>query len=150
MRMNICEFMKVMGEKMNRVQQLYHRWAKVQGINYNILAVLYVSFRQDGCSQKDICNEWGIYKQTVNAVCMRLIKDGVITQVKSSRDKREMCVSLTEKGKEIAAPIVKELLQIENNVINHMGDENARDFLNTYSKYSDLMEIEFTKSVRSE
>lgn len=147
--MEAIEFMKVLGEKMNKIQQFYHRWAKSQGINYNILAVMYVSYRQDGCSQKNICDEWGIHKQTVNAVCMRLTADGVITQVKNSKDKRETCISLTEKGKQIAAPIVEKLFKIERNVISHMGEEKALEFLKTYSGYSDFMEIEFTKSVRS-
>ena len=148
--METYAFMQTLGEKMNKIQHFYHEWAKAQGVNYNILAVLYVSYKNPFCTQKQICDEWGLLKQTASNICIQLKKDGIITQTPSTRDKRETCIQLTEKGRTMAEPIVEKLLKIETAVLNHMGVENTREFLNTYSQFSDFIEIEFTKSAKSE
>lgn len=84
------EFMKSMGERANRVNQIYAAWAKRHGMNYNILAVLYTTYNNDQCSQKFVCEEWCLPKQTVNTTCRDLIASGIITQVQSTEDKREI------------------------------------------------------------
>lgn len=53
--METYEFMNSMGE--NRMNQIYAVWAKRHGMNYNILAVLHTTYKNDQCSQKFVCEE---------------------------------------------------------------------------------------------
>lgn len=140
------EFMKSMGERANRVNQIYAAWAKRHGVNYNILAVLYTTYKTDQCSQKFVREEWCLPKQTVNTTCRDLIASGIITQVQSTEDKREIRISLTPKGRLFAAPIVTELLEIENSVLTRMGKDDVMRFFNLYHAYVECIELEFEHS----
>lgn len=142
--METYEFMKILGEKMNKVQQYYIRWARSQGINYNVLAVLYVTYKNDGCPQKMICDEWCLPKQTVNTTCKRLVGEGLITLEKSDGDRRETRVRLTEKGFAFAERVVEKLLEIEGGVLEGMGASAAEKLLKDFVTYSGYMEEQFT------
>lgn len=148
--METYEFMKTMCERANRVDQVYATWAKQHGVNYNILAVLYTAYKNDKCSQKFICQEWCLPKQTVNTTCRTLIADGIIIQIPSLGDKREICISLTEKGRQFAEPIVTELLGIESRVLARMGQDDVRQFVDLYHTYVALIESELDPTAREE
>lgn len=142
--METYEFMKITGERANAINRKYAEWAKLHGVNYNIMAVLYTAYHNQNCSQKFICEEWQIPKQTVNTTCRDLIRSGIIEQKQSTGDKREICISLTEKGKEFANPLVCELLEIENRILNYMGQEKTKSLFDLLISYSKIVEKEFS------
>ena len=144
--MNTYEFMKSTGELTYRSQQNYIDFAKAHGVNYNTLAVLYTSYINDGCTQMQVTNEWYVPKQTVNTICKNLIAEGIISKTKSDRDHRESCISLTEKGKKFAGPIVEKLLKIESGAVAMMGEENVLKFFEAYKKFNDILDAEFRKA----
>lgn len=144
--METYEFMKTMGERANRVNQIYSAWAKKQGVSYNVLSVLYTAYKNEKCSQKYICEQWCLPKQTVSTTCMDLIARGIIVQAQSVEDKRASYISLTEKGLNFAAPIVGELLHLERRVLDRMGADDVMRFFRLYCAYVADMEIEFANS----
>lgn len=144
--METYEFMKSMGERANRVNQIYSVWAKRHGVNYNILAVRYTAYKNDQCSQKFVCEEWCLPKQTVNTTCRNLIDLGIISQMKSKEDKREICISLTSKGRKYANPIITDLLETESRVLKRMGEDEVNKFFGLYHNYVANIESEFENS----
>lgn len=142
--MEVYEFMKTTGEKTNMITRQYTEWAKRHGVNFNILAVLYTAYHKKNCSQKYVCIEWNIPKQTINTTCRDLMASGIIEQVQSTGDKREICISLTDKGKKLAAPIVKELLAIESRILDDMGQEKINQFFDLYNEFADSVEKQFS------
>lgn len=141
--MKAYEFMKRTGERANKINRIYADWAKAHGVNYNVMAVLYTAYNNDKCSQKYICEEWSVPKQTVNTTCRDLIASGIIEQTQSNGDKREICISLTKKGKAFATPLVCELLEIENRILDSMGQDKIKEFFDLYMAYTDVVEKEF-------
>ena len=114
-------------------------------MTYNVLAVLYTAYNNDGCTQKSICHEWGLLKQTANNTCQNLKRDGIITLTKGVKDKREMNIHLTEKGLAYAEPIIRGLLEIESRVISRLG-ENAQKLMDLYVDYAEKFETEFSNA----
>ncbi len=141
--METYEFMKRTGERTNKINRIYADWAKMHGANYNVMAVLYTAYHNDKCSQKYICEEWSVPKQTVNTTCRDLTASGIIEQVQSTGDKREICISLTEKGKAFANPLVSELLEIENRILGSMGQDRIAQFFDLLMTYAETVEKEF-------
>ena len=127
-------------------QQLYHDFARENGISYNALAVLYTCRISGGCTQKRIATEWQLPKQTVNSVCKELLQKGLIIKQKSTKDRRETGISLTEKGEKEAAPVIEKLLQIEDGILSRLGQEKAANFLKIYTEIKDIMVSEFNKN----
>ena len=145
--MKLNEFINVFCERENHIHQMYALWAKANGLNYNILAVLYCTYQNEGCTQKYICSEWGLPKQTVNTTCRDLMARGIIMQTQSASSKREISINFTDKGKAFAQPIVEELLRIEQSVLTDLGSERARQFLDLYVDYAKFIETKFTDSM---
>ena len=148
--METYEFMRVVGERTSKIDKVYHDCAKSHVISYNVLAVLYTAYKNENCSQKYICEEWYVPKQTVNTICKDLIKLGIITQVHNPEDRRQACISLTKKGKELAEPIVSELLEIESRVLARMGNSDTLQLLKLYCDFVESIEIEFEDSERND
>jgi len=141
--METYEFMKRTGERTNKINRIYADWAKRQGVNYNVMAVIYTAYHNDKCSQKYICDEWSVPKQTVNTTCRDLMASGIIEQVQSTGDKREICISLTEKGRAFANPLVTELLEIENRILDSMGQDRIKQFYDLLIAYTETVAKEF-------
>ncbi|MDE7453389.1 MAG: MarR family transcriptional regulator [Clostridia bacterium] len=144
--MDTYGFTKIMGGiSVTRIRLVYIEWARRHGLSYNVLAVLYTAYNNDGCTQKSICREWGLTKQTANNTCMSLKRSGIITQTQGTKDKREMNIHLTEKGLAFATPIIRGLLEIESRCISRLG-ENAEKLVELYVDYAEKFETEFAKS----
>ena len=143
--METYEFMKSTAEPANKLHTVYFLWAKQRGFSYNELSVLYTVYNNGSCSQKRICDEWFLPKQTVHSICKELCRSGMIVLEQSTADKRETSITLTEKGKALAEPIAKELLATEERVLKKMGEERAALFLSLYMEFADCVENEFMK-----
>ena len=143
--MNAYEFLTRGNELVQSTQQLYHDFAKKNGVNYNVLAVLYTCTVNGGCTQKKIATEWQLPKQTVNSVCKELIEEGLLEKKKSGKDRRESEMSLTEKGEKVAKPVVQKLVKIEEGILERLGQEKALHFIEIYSEIKDVMVGEFSK-----
>lgn len=130
------------GISVTRIRLVYIGWAKRHGLSYNELAVLYTAYNNVGCTQKSVCREWGLTKQTANNTCKALKKSGIIMQTKGVRDKRETNIHLTEKGLAYAEPVIRGLLEVETRVIDKLG-ENAQKLMDLYVDYAEKFETEF-------
>lgn len=144
--MDTYGFTKIMGGiSVTRIRLVYIEWAKRHGLSYNALAVLYTAYNNDGCTQKSICQEWGLLKQTANNTCKILKQSGIITQTQSVKDKREMNIHLTENGLKFAEPIIQGLLAIESQVIAGLG-QNAQQLVDLYVTYANEFEKAFSNA----
>lgn len=146
--METYEFMRVLGERSNRVDRLYYKWAKAHGISYNVLAVLYVAYKDAESTQKVVSEEWSLPKQTVNTVCKELCERGYLTLGKSERDGRETRLILTEAGKALAQPVVEELIGIESCILESMGADAVKALLGLFNQFCDEAEQRLTSSVK--
>ena len=141
------KFMSVLCERDNRIHGLYAVWARKHNINYNILAVLCSVHNQSGCTQKHICDEWCLAKQTVNTTCKELIGMGLLISEQSLTSKRETTLRLTEKGIAFSEPLFEELQKIEERIYAKMGSTKVQKFMELYAEYAELAEAEFEKSI---
>lgn len=133
--MNAREILKLIDSSMCRVNALYGEWAKQNGISFNKMMTIYaLNHNQDtGCTQKQICDEWLIPKQTINTIIKKLEKDGYIVFEKGIN--KSKIIWFTEAGREYAQTILKDLYTIEEKVIKKMGKEKVNMFLQSNFVY---------------
>ncbi|MDD0824720.1 MarR family transcriptional regulator [Mannheimia sp. AT1] len=125
---------------MSASHQLYDKWARKKGINYNILAVFYSIIHYPNCTQKDISEHWGLAKQTVFSVCQQLAKQELLAFFTDDEDKRSKVLYLTDKGKAIAQPIIDEIYTIEMSVIKQFGEQEMAELVLNLQKLSGIIE----------
>lgn len=106
---------------------VYEHWAKEHGLSLNSLLILYSVCEEDTfCTQKRICQEWLIPKQTVHAVLKEFEERGYIRLTPTENDRRNKQIFLTETGKQFAGDILSELHSNELYITEQMGIENLK------------------------
>lgn len=99
---NFDELTKHIGE----IDAVLDNWIAKLGLTYNHFAVLYTLAKQpNGCTQKQIAEEWYLPKQTVFNICKEYREKRWIEFAESESDKRERILLLTEQGKHQVMPI---------------------------------------------
>ena len=116
-----------LSKELNKSEQFYRQWAKQQGINYNQLITLYELYTQKQCTQKDICEIWIVSKQTINTICNAFIAEGIVqTSEQANEDGRQRLLKLTQKGNQLAKPIVEKLLKLEADVTKQLNHSTLK------------------------
>lgn len=92
--------------------------------------------------QKEMVENYGMPKQTVNTVITELQKKGYIILIPDENDKRSKIIKLTQEGINYANKIVTPLLDCEIRVLKKMGTQRVEMLIDTMNQYADLLETE--------
>ena len=100
----------------------YEAWAEARGLSLNELTVLEVLCESTGvCTQKKICEEWLLPKQTVNMILKGFVEKGYVALRPMERDKRSKALCLTAAGRAYADTVLSELQEVELYAAKRMG-----------------------------
>lgn len=127
-----------LGELSTQIHFLYSEWAKKQGINFNVLAVFYTIDKYQQCTQKQVCTEWIVPKQTMSTLCKQLAEDGYIAFTQGTDDKREKTMMFTEQGKTYALPILDKMKQLEQTILLELGQTEMQQMLTSMKRFTEI------------
>lgn len=117
------------------LNDLYEEWAGEHGLSSFSLFVLDSLYgKENGCTQKQICTDWMLPKQTVNSILKCFEEKGYIESRTAEEDKRKRLIVLTNEGNAYGEHIIRELRELEERIMERMGKEkreamNAGAFL---------------------
>jgi len=131
----------------SRVNGLYARWAQMHDVNFYAMHIFYFLQKRGPVTQKQISEDSKIPKQSINNVIITLKKDGYISIIPGSRDRREKIIALTEKGRGYIQEKLMPLHEIEERVLKKMGAELIRQLIASTTAYGDYFEREMSKEV---
>ena len=77
--------------------EIYGEWAQARGFSYFELMVL-SSLAEGGRTQRDICDQWSMSKQTVHSILRQFQARGWVTLETRPEDRRSKTVRLTAAG----------------------------------------------------
>ena len=120
---NFDELGKKIGDIDKRIDMLIAK----TGLSYSEFAVLYTLAKDGRSTQKKISEEWFIPKQTVFNVCKDFRQKGLVQIGEQSTDKRERAMSLTQKGHDVADPIVRASDELGERVFARLGEKKRRE-----------------------
>ncbi len=140
--------MKQMNSAISRLTEIYARWAKLKGISYSMLMVLYSINDLEVCTQKDICLSWMLPKQTVHSVLVNLDKKGYVKIEHSDKNKKEKNISFTEKGKIFSDNILDGICRMEEKVLENMGEKTSSKFVENFMYYCNRFEDIFIEETK--
>lgn len=104
------KYIQEINSVVERTDYLYEKWAKQHGINSYVMQVMYMIYASEINKQKDIVENYGMPKQTVNTVITDLQRKGYIRLTPDENDKRSKIIILTDEGRRYAENIVNPLL----------------------------------------
>lgn len=140
-----------LGKKISELNECTNALIAKTGLSYSEFAVLY-TLAKDGCStQKKIGEEWLIPKQTVFNVCKDFRQKGLVQIGEQSVDKRERAMSLTQKGHDVAAPIVHASDELGERVFARLGEKNTEKLFSLLTRFCEICdkEIENTPGIQT-
>ncbi|MDG6882402.1 MarR family [Phocoenobacter uteri] len=140
--MNYRKQMDKIGIHLGKITKLYYECAKSQGLTYNTTMVLGALRHYQVCTQKQIVEEWGLPKQSVNTIIKKLFDDQYV-EFSQGRNNKEKLVSFTKKGKIFADNTLQPILAMEEQVLQHIGEEECQQLEKTISKFAYFFEKEF-------
>lgn len=121
---NFDELGKKIGDIDKRIDMLIVK----TGLSYSEFAVLYTLAKDGRSTQKKISQEWFIPKQTVFNACKDFRQKGLVQIDEQSADKRERAMSLTQKGHDVADPIVRASDELGERVFARLGKKTPRSY----------------------
>lgn len=96
-------------------------------------------------SQKQICDEWGFPKTTLNSIIKKCETAGYLTLLPIPGKRREMEICLTENGKAYAKQLLDYFYQAENKAMEETLTRYPAEFIDAIKYYNKCLESEFDK-----
>lgn len=141
-----------LGKKISEIDECIDALIAKTGLSHSEFAVLYTLAKDGRSTQKKIGEEWLIPKQTVFNVCKDFRQKGLVQIGEQSVDKRERAMSLTQKGRDAADPIVRASDELGERVFARLGEKNAQKLFSLLTRFCEICdkEIENTPDIQTE
>ncbi len=133
--MTVRQQMKELCSCLFRQDELYATLARRHGMSFHTALTLYALDQDEGCTQKQIAENWLIPKQTVNTVVKDLERRGYVS-LRAGRDQKEKLVDLTPAGRAFAAPCLQEIYELEDRAVDAMGQERFREMVEANTAFT--------------
>ena len=98
-------------------------------------------------SQKQICDEWGFTKTTLNSVIKKCEKAGYLILLLIPGKRREMQICLTESGKAYEKQLLGFFYQAENRAMEETLKHYPAEFIDAIIYYSKILRAEFDREL---
>ncbi|MEF9945559.1 MAG: MarR family transcriptional regulator [Lachnospiraceae bacterium] len=118
------------------IDALYSELAKRSGLTDSSFWVLYYLTQLDEeITQKSICDQWALSKQTVNNAIHDLQKKGYIYLIESQRDRRSKQICLTPSGAEFTELHIKKIFAMEESIFSQMSPKERKHLISSNETY---------------
>lgn len=122
-----------------KFRSVYFLWSKKNKINYNQLLVLYALRDYPYCTQKQICDNYLLPRQTINHTFEILKKNKIICINNKLNSKKEKAFVLTSYGKRYAEKIFFSLNKMEDQLIEKMGLNKIKQMVKLMEEYDQIL-----------
>lgn len=125
----------------------FEQYAKLKNILLTELLVLYSFYHKKSLTQKDICDEWGLPKQTVHTICKTLLEQNYLQSFDNPNDKRAKLLSLTDTGETYAKTMIMPLLEVENNTAQSFGIERLEKLIQEFAELERIFKTKMSEII---
>ena len=92
---------------------------------------------RENCTQKEICRQWVLPKQTVNTILKDLQKKGMIDFKVMEKDHRNKSIHLTEEGEGLTEEIIPALQELEASVMEELGEARSSSLIENTALFAE-------------
>lgn len=141
---NIARAYEALDSFWREQNQLYRDVVTSFGISESAFSILYAIFLagEKGISQRDICVQMCIGKQTVNSSIHKLEREGVVV-LKSGPGRRGLLAHLTPVGLELAERTIVPMIEAELAALREFDDRELELALLLGRRYTDALRSHF-------
>lgn len=134
--MNTKKLNDELNRSVNTINRVYRKLAQKAGISDSIFWTLYILWTsQEPLTSAQIIQAVDLPKQTLSSALSQIRKQALVTQTTSRAP-----LVLTEKGRQYCRDIYGPVVSLEEEILQQMGEENARSFVRLCSLYASLFQ----------
>lgn len=138
--------LKELNRLYKETDDMYHDISVGLGLSDSAMMILYgICQSAEPCTQRDICNQWSLKKQTINSAIGSLIKSGYLFTRPSDSDCRNKFIELTEQGRKLVEKTVLPLLEAEKNAFSCFTAGERELLLKLTAKHVGFLQAETKK-----
>lgn len=119
-----------------KLRGTYSLWSGLHHISYNEMLVLYTIREYGFCTQKQVCDNYLLPRQTINNVITRMRKDDILRPEPKLNIGREKAFVLTEHGQEYSGKFMDSISEMEVQAVSLTGTQKLEELLQLLSEHS--------------
>ena len=140
-RKTICQLMMAI----SKLEKTYEARSSKFGSQSSEFWLMYTLYDGQSHSQKQICDEWGFPKTTLNSVIKKCETAGYLILLPIPGKRREMEICLTENGKTYAKQLLDYFYQAESRAMKETLKQYSSEFIDAIKYYNKCLDEEFNK-----
>ena len=124
-----------------QIDEFYHILAQRQGLSDSATQILWsIVELGEGCTQRDICLQFSLTKQTVHSSVRKLEREGILSL--RPGEGREVSLFLTDPGRELVREKVLPSMEAERAAAQRLTEEEWRTIIRLTEKWFALFQEE--------
>lgn len=139
------EMMRKFTIALNNITEAYCSDTSNVGVKESELWLLYALDSDTANSQKQLCEEWGFAKTTVNTTIKQAQAAGYLTLTPIPGKRREMNICLTESGKAHAARVLSTIRRAEDEAMRETAKRYSVEFVDALDYFSTCLKLAFER-----
>lgn len=147
---NIREAIRKLVIAISKIERTYAARSSKFGSQSSELWLMYTLDDGESHCQKQICDEWGIRKTTLNSVTKKCEAAGYLTLIPIPGKRREMQICLTEKGRAHAKQLLEQFYRAEDRAMEKTLKVYSSEFIDAVQYYGQCLYEEFNKGTESD
>lgn len=146
--MDPCKLFQEYLHCQRRIDEYYHELAVRLKLSDSAFGVLWTLLELgDGCTQRDICDQFAVSKQTIHSCVRKLTEEGLLSLRPGPG--REVRVYPTDAGRALIQEKIVPVKNAEDAVARTMGKEDLADMVRLTRKWLDLFRKEGSSILNS-
>ena len=118
---------------------IYSTWSAEHNISYNEMLVLYTIREKGYCTQKQICDNYLLPRQTINNVITGMRKSRILEPDKDHSLGREKAFMLSKYGEEYARPLIEAMNEFEEKAVHIIGTDKLEKLTRLMTEYDSAL-----------
>lgn len=140
------EMMRKFTIALNNITEAYCSDTTAVGVKKSELWLLYALESDSANSQKQLCDEWGFTKTTLNTTIKQAEAAGHLTLTPIPGKRREMNIRLTESGKAHAAQVLHTIHQEEDEAMRETTKRYSAEFIDALDYFGECLKSALKKN----
>ncbi len=129
------------------LESLYDQYAESVGLTYTGLLVLEMIYNaQEDCTQKFICQQLRLPKQSVNIIIKSFLDKGYVEMKEIDSDRRNKAIKFTQTGREFACRIITKMMNAEEATMEQLTFEQRQAAI----VLMEQMKLGFEKNIKAD
>ena len=135
MKNNMKEKWESICKNMQEFDKAYHKIASYYNLSDSSFWILYALYNsKKGYTQKELCEEWFLNKQTINSSIKYLQNKDYITLQYEENNRKFKRIYITNKGLELAEKTVKQVMNMENITFENVEEQEIDIVISFFEK----------------